>query len=221
MQVRANCDEKFFIRFLIIGIVCLAYSLWCLYDGLIAYPEELVRSEIYHNDFAGGGEEAQAAWLQRTEQEGWSALIPRDPEKIRNGIVLQYIQIAVCLVVGIPMILKYLMARGSFIEANQDEIRPSWTKPVPFTTIAKIDKTRWEKKGIAKLHYQSDGATKVFVMDDFKFSRPEMAAIMAFAEKDLDDSAIIGGKRETLLWSKDETGQWICEQPEHDDNPTT
>jgi hypothetical protein len=197
MQVKALYEEGFFRKFLYIALVCLAYSVWCLYDGLIAYPADLLRSKVYYEEMASLEEAArQTAWLDRTTAEGWPVYVPKPPSDIENGIVQQYLQIAVCLLIAIPLLFKYFLARGTSIEANDEEIRPSWCKVIiPFAAITKIDKTRWKQKGLAKLYYTVNDRTKTFVLDDFKFAQAEMAKIMARAERDLPDAAIVGPRQ--------------------------
>ncbi|MBL8890348.1 MAG: hypothetical protein JNL67_10245 [Planctomycetaceae bacterium] len=206
MHVKAQYEEGFFRKFLYIALVCFGYSVWCLYDGWIAYPAKLVQANVYHGELANlEGDERDKAWLDRTTAEGWPTHVPKTPEEIKNDIVQQYVQIAVCLVIAIPLLLKYLLARGTFIEATEAEIRPSWYKTaIPFAAIAKIDKARWAKKGIAKLFYTIDGRTKIFTMDDFKFAQAEMAQIMLRAERDLPDSAIIGPRQSELPGDEDD-----------------
>lgn len=196
-SIRANYDEKFFRKFLYIALVLFAYSVWCLYDGLVAYPAKLVRAKVYHEELAGANEDRDRLWLERVEQEGWPEYVPEVPEKVQNGIDWQYIQLIGCFAVAIPMVLKYVLARGSFVEADDNELRPSWTKPVSLDAVTKVDKSRWAKKGIAKVYYQAEGKSQVFVMDDFKFDRAAMSQIMRRIEARLDDSAVIGGPRES------------------------
>ncbi|MDP1562463.1 MAG: hypothetical protein Q8M16_13880 [Pirellulaceae bacterium] len=194
MQVKARYEEAFFRKFLYIALVCAAYSLWCLYDGIVKYPADLVRAKVYHEDMKDLDSAArEKAWLDRTTSEDWKPLVPDAPADIEQDISQQYMQIAVCLLIAIPMFLKYFLARGTYIEATDTEIRPSWLKTaIPFESITKIDKTRWKKKGIAKLYYSVGSVSKSFTLDDFKFAQTEMAMIMARAERDLPDSAIIG-----------------------------
>lgn len=200
MHVKAQYEEGFFRKFLYVALVCLAYGVWCLYDGLVAYPAKLVQANVYHGELKNlEGDQRDKAWLDRTTAEGWPTHVPKEPEEIENDIVQQYLQIAVCLLIAIPMLLKYFLARGTFIEATEDEIRPSWTKTViPFAAITKIDKAKWAKKGLAKIFYTVDGKTKVFTVDDFKFAQAEVAQIMTRAERDLPDSAIIGPRQSEL-----------------------
>ena len=59
---------------------------------------------------------------------------------------------------------------------------------------SKIDKTKWEKKGITRIHYAQDGNTKTYVFDDFKFERVKMGEILAQIENGLQD-----GKTQTQI----------------------
>lgn len=197
MQVQAAYQEAFFRKFLFIALICFAYGLWCLYDGLVAYPAKLERARVYHVEMAELGDGREAAWLERTQAESWPIPIPDKPEKIESDIVTQFVQIGIVLAIGIPMLLKYLLARGTFVAADDEAIRPSWRRDsIPFAAITKIDKTRWEAKGIAKLTYTTAKGERTFVMDDFKFARAEMAQIMARAERDLPDVAINGPRQQ-------------------------
>jgi hypothetical protein len=198
MQVHAAYQESFFRKFLFIALICFAYALWCLYDGLVAYPAKLERAQVYHGEMLEMAEGREAAWLERTQTEGWPIHIPDKPEKIESDITTQFVQIGIVLAIGIPMLLKYLLARGTYVAADDQAIRPSWRREaIPFAAITKIDKTRWESKGIAKLTYTTEKGQKSFVMDDFKFARAEMGQIMARAERDLPETAVIRPRQAT------------------------
>ena len=81
---------------------------------------------------------------------------------------------------------------------------------VKWEQISKIDKTKWEKKGIAKLSYGEGG--NVFVIDDLKFDREVTDQIMELVEEKVGADKIVGGKseaeyrqlREQLLREKEE-----------------
>jgi hypothetical protein len=141
MQVHAAYQESFFRKFLFIALICFAYALWCLYDGLGAYPAKLERAQVYHGEMLEMAEGREAAWLERTQTEGWPIHIPDKPEKIESDITTQFVQIGIVLAIGIPMLLKYLLARGTYVAADDQAIRPSWRREaIPFAAITKIDK---------------------------------------------------------------------------------
>jgi len=63
--------------------------------------------------------------------------------------------------------------------------------------ITKIDKTRWEKKGITKVSATgADGKERTMIIDDLKFEREPTDQIMAEIERVAGVDKIIGGKSE-------------------------
>jgi hypothetical protein len=43
MNIRADVNTRFFLRFILIAIICIGFFFWALYDGTIAYPNKLSR----------------------------------------------------------------------------------------------------------------------------------------------------------------------------------
>ncbi len=195
MNIRADYCDKYFRRFLYIFIGCAAYSAYCLYDALIGYPPKFEPAKIYHVELKGSTDRS-TEWQKIATEKGWSTYVPKTVEEIENDISQQYAQIILCSVIGLPMLLKYLAARGSFVQANENEIKPSWKKAIALDSIKKIDKTKWAEKGIAVVSYQVNNVANVFKLDDFKFDRKPMTEIIRLIESKLGDDAIIGGERE-------------------------
>ena len=73
-------------------------------------------------------------------------------------------------------LLKYFRTKGSWMEASENGIQTSWGTSLEFDKISKINKKRWEAKGIAKVAYtDEDGKQRTMVFDDFKYERAPMA----------------------------------------------
>lgn len=199
--VRANVNESYFRRFLLVGLVVFAYGGWCIYDGMVAYPKKLKKAEFYHGlyDQELNEKQIKEAWIEKTEKMGWERGIPEKPKKIRDGIQWQYIQLAVCAVLAAFLLGKYFLAFGHWVESDGREIRSSFHKTFPISEIQKVDKTKWEKKGIAQVHHQGG----VFVFDDFKFDRKKLGEILVSVEKTLTDDQFIGGNREAEKGQKE------------------
>lgn len=47
MNIRANTEFKFLVKYLLIGIACFAFALWSLYDGLVTFPNQIPRAEAW------------------------------------------------------------------------------------------------------------------------------------------------------------------------------
>lgn len=199
MTIRADYDPKFFRRFLWIGVGCLAFTGWCFYDALVKYPFELERAEVYWTQ--GDGELTgmeREAWRTVVREKGWSSVDPPDkPEELHHKIQSQYLYAAVCSVIAIVCLLKWLLAKGSWIEADQKELKTNYGPSFRFDEIKKIDKTKWEKKGITRIEYETDGRSKSFIFDDFKYLREPMGQILREIEGTLTDEQITGAPRES------------------------
>ncbi len=201
MTIRANYDPKFFRRFLWIGLGCIAFTGWCFYDALLKYPHELERATVYWQSSAGSMELTgmdREEWRTAVREKGWSSVEPPDkPEELHHKIQSQYMYATVCSVIGMVCLLKWLLAKGSWVEADQKELKSNFGPTFQFDQIKNIDKAKWEKKGITKIHYEVGGKTKSFAFDDFKYSREPMGKILRMIEGTLTDEQITGGPRES------------------------
>lgn len=203
MSLRANYDKKFFRRFLYVAIGCLAFTGWCFYDAQIKYPKELERAKIYWTKSDDPGEKYEgmdgSKWREVAAEKNWSTSHPKMPDKIEHSIQSQYLYAAICTLIGLPCLFKWFRARGTWVEANETELTTSWGSGFQFKDITSIDKTKWEKKGLANVHHQSNGQPATFVLDDFKFDRATMSKIVESIENGLSDEQITGADREVEI----------------------
>ena len=82
MKIRADSNNGFLQRFLLIAIVCLGFGLYCLYDGFVAYPAELIRSTAFYDlEKRGEGESDgisfASQWEALAAENGWSIDKPK------------------------------------------------------------------------------------------------------------------------------------------------
>ena len=189
-MLRADVHKPFFRKFLFVFLGCLAYSGWCLYDGLWAYPRKLTVALAYEELPEEGRREA---WEELAKEKGWPPVTPqKTAEDIRHDISSQFLMIVLCMLFGIPAVIMWMGGQGTWIEGDESVLRNSKGNEVPIDTITKIDKKKWREKGIAKIYYEVDGKTKKFVMDDFKYDRETMGELMKFAEANLSEDQLIG-----------------------------
>jgi hypothetical protein len=201
MTIRADYDPRFFRRFLWIGLGCLAFTGWCFYDALVKYPHELKRAAVYWIPAEGNNGEPtgmeREAWRTAVRENNWSTADPPDKtDEIRNKIQSQYFYAGICLLIAIPCLLKWLLAKGTWVEADESALTTNFGPSFRFDEIEHIDKTRWEKKGIARIYYSTAGNKKSFAFDDFKYLREPMGKILRSIEAALSDEQISGGPRE-------------------------
>lgn len=208
MPVRADYDPKYFRRFLLIAVGCIAFTGWCFYDALVKYPAELERAVVYWEESDEYGEKYEGMertrWREVVADRNWPTAPPRKPDKIEKAITSQYFYAAICLLIGIPCLFKWFTARGSWIEGSDTELTTSWGSTIAYKDIEKLDKTKWERKGITRIHHQSGGNPGIFIFDDFKFNRARMSEILTRIEEGLKDEQIEGGDRETEIVARKE-----------------
>ena len=189
-MIRADVYHPYFRKFLWVFLGCIAFCGYCLYDGLVKYPTQLTHAEAYESLPEDG---RQDAWKELAQQKGWPSKTPSKSAKdLRHLIGSQFMMFGLSFAFAIPAILMYMSGQGTWVEGDDTILRNSKGKEVPIESITKIDKTKWEAKGIAKIYYDEDGKKKKFVMDDFKYDRATMGELMKFAEAHLAEEQIVG-----------------------------
>ena len=74
MTLRANADKKFLFKFLLIGLICVGFALYSLYDGLVKYPSWMPSAEAWAElkaDESLDDAERDARYKVLAEQNGW------------------------------------------------------------------------------------------------------------------------------------------------------
>lgn len=217
MKIRAESNNGFLQRFLLIAIVCMGFGLYCLYDGFIAYPKELARSigyYVYH-DFDDQEEpefladdmdmDFEAKWELLAAENNWSIDKPKKrPAVIQSDIIWQYGMAIVAFLVGMPVLYNYLNSRNSWIESDGEQVATSWGQTMNFDQVQQIDKRKWEKKGIAKIAYTNDGQNRTLLIDDFKFNRTAIGEILDQIESSVDREKIVGAPTQQELAEYDD-----------------
>lgn len=178
------------------GAVICGFSLYCLYDGFIAYPLEQERGLAFDKLSAEG---RQNDWDEFATAKGWSTSPPTEPkseEDFRTKVYMQYAMAVLTAAIGLPMLLLALKSRGNWIESSDTGITTSWGESFNFDQILQVDKRRWRNKGIAKLTYLAGDRNRRFVIDDFKYERPTMDQILYDLEQRIDPERIVNGPPE-------------------------
>jgi len=213
MNLRANAETKFLLKYLLIGIACLAFAAWALYDGFINYPSQLPRAQAWEDlqaEIASSPdlspEDLSAEWKQISEENNWSSKRLTDAHPVaalEKNIIYQYIFIGIGLLVGTPCVLWYLRNKGTWLESTEDGVRSSSGQELKLSQVTKFDKNKWEKKGIGVLHYADDqGTENTFVIDDLKYDRKTTDEIVAWIETKIPAEMIVNGLTEVEYQAK-------------------
>jgi len=192
MSVRATISTSFLWRLALIAAVCLGMGLWFLYDGVIGYPRQAVRARHY-KAFKDG--ERLHYWKDYAKSQGWPLGDPGEA-KTQGDIYVQLIIAAVAIPPGLFYLALLVYYRGRWIEFDDPRLRGSGNRNLTCGDITELNKKHWKKKGIAKIYYEQDGRSKMFLLDDWKYAAAPTREILVGIEAHLRDEQIVMGTRE-------------------------
>lgn len=200
--LRADVNPKFKFKFLLIGLAALVVGIYHFYDPIFVYPNMEPASQAYgtmKEQFSGDDGAFEEQWKEYAKSKGWPEKPPKYSvsELKTNTIYSYFIGVLFTFVAGIPCLLTFVRCLGQWIESDESSLTNAKGQKVSFAQIKKIDKTKWEKKGIAKLIYDDGGGEKTFVIDDLKFDREVTDQMMELVETRVGEDKIVGGKSES------------------------
>jgi hypothetical protein len=183
MAVRANISKGYIWRPGVIGAAALFFSIWFLYDGTVKYPLQQEQSEEYARVFKEITDptEAGRAWEQLAIERGWPTTKPT--QRTDTDIRTQKILAGITGPVGLYFLATFLMGMGRWIEADEQAVRTRSGQETRYDAVTSIDKSRWKTKGIAVVHYESNGQAAHITLDDWKFEREPTKRILEAIEQ--------------------------------------
>ncbi len=184
MAVRATISKGYIWRPGVIGAMMLIFSGWFLYDGTVKYPRQERMWEAYSQimqDNPGDPNVAAQLWAEHAAAEGWPTTRPEKREI--NDKFTQKVLAAITAPVGLFFMWSFLSARGRWVEVDEQAVRTSRGQVAEYDSISSIDKSRWQRKGIAVIHYGQDGTEGRIVLDDWKFEREPTKRILSAIEE--------------------------------------
>lgn len=222
MKARANTDNKFLYKYLLIGIGTFLFSLYCFYDAFVNYPSQRPASVAYdkllediEDQKEAAGEDAinwaeirESRWQKISEAEGWANKPPHyTADDLKNNINFSIFLGAICGLIAAPCFFWFIKNRGTWVEIDGSRLTSSNGQSVNFSDIQTFDKKRWVKKGLATIHYSDDGADKTFVVDDLKYERTIVDQMVAEIEAAIPADKIINGPTEVEIAEEREAKQ--------------
>lgn len=199
MPLRANISPGFVWRLGLVALFCFGMALWFLFDGTITYPRQRQRiladpelrerAEAYQELEREG---RKHEWEDIARQRDWPLQEPALP-RTEAEIYTQLILAGVLLPPALFFLVRFLVARKRWIEADEAGIRASWGQELQYDQILALNKKKWAKKGIAKIVYEEGGRKRRFVLDDWKYKAEPTVAILREVEARIDPEQIFGG----------------------------
>jgi hypothetical protein len=162
---------------------------WFLSDGYYFWPNEAERFEAYSEIKdglieAGKAEDEESssvrlAWQRYAKEQGYSSKIPKERTDADIG---EQVMIGWVLCVGAVLFGAWVAWNHTLrVTAEGEVVTGSNGTQVELDSIIKIDRKKWENKGIAYAIYEVDGKQRRLTLDDHKFEGCE--AIILEAEQ--------------------------------------
>ncbi len=199
MPLRANISPGFVWRLGLVALFCFGMALWFLFDGTITYPRQRdrilgepelrERAEVFEQLEKEG---RKHDWEIVARDRDWPLEEPELP-KTEAEIYTQLILAAVLVPPGLFFLIRLLVARKRWIEADETGLRSSWGQQLRYDQIISLNKKQWAKKGIGKITYQEGSRKRRFVLDDWKYEADPTVAILREVEARIEPEQIFGG----------------------------
>lgn len=183
-EIIASADPGYRWKHLIMAVLVIAGGLWFAYDGWVKWPAENIRADEIKKERAD--EEAKVP-PDRAKVEKLAAELTQ--LKYHTSLDLQ-IQKALATVLPLFGIIwgawTLRDTRGQYRLAGNTLEVPGHP-PITFDNIRRIDKRKWDRKGIALIHYEHGEPPQqaVLKLDDFAYHRRATDAILEQIEQNV------------------------------------
>jgi hypothetical protein len=175
--MEAHVRPRWQLRMTLVAFGFAVFSAWFAYDGAIAYPEFNERARLY-NTLAI--ERAQRdEWLALAREKGWPPRFqleqtePSGRVQLKSDLDLR-VQIGLailCSVAAVGLAIRVAVTHGRFLLLDENGLLTCDGKRVDPARIVEIDRSRWERKSIAVVHYEDElGQRHKTVLDDWVYA---------------------------------------------------
>jgi hypothetical protein len=206
MNIIAKASQGYLLKYLIIGIAALAYGAWNLHDAFLVYPNEREKADAY--EFLRGpldedgksalpDGELQSRWQALAAENQWPENFPKLNSELDFLTLSNYFIGGIFSTIGVCCLFVAATTVGKNVKLEKDILIDPKGKSIDINSITKIDKKRWEKKGLVKLTGANrDGQSTTLLLDDIKFDRQLIDQILAHVEKTVGEDKIVNGQTE-------------------------
>jgi len=184
-RIQADASSGYRYRLLFVGALALVFSGWFLYDGFVAYPKDVQ----IHNEYQKFVEENRTAeWPDYARERDWPDGSTGQPggNHSDSDIFLQRALGFVILPAGLLFAISGMRTFGKWIAYDPEQgLVTNTGQVIPLDAIMKLNKDRWQKKGIVIVHYQLNNQGGSLILDDWKYDEKETEQILRVLEAHL------------------------------------
>jgi hypothetical protein len=161
----AKAGTYYRVTGIIMAVVMVGYGIWSIRDGFLSWPQQVAQERAHG---------------QKESHNHLSILMNQV-----LGIVLPP--------AGIALLLWRLYNSRGEIRMEGDTIHAPGHPPVPLDAITALDRSRWDRKGIAYVSYEAAGSPpRNLKLDDFVYERGPIDQIYERVEKSLSSGIETG-----------------------------
>ena len=163
----AHASTEYRVKRGIIVLMLVVMGVWFAYDGFYSWPKEnqrIVEMTTQLNDARRVGKDSQASKIE--------AELRNLKHHTNTDLLIQKL-----LAFGLPplglfvLIWSLFHSRGQY-RLEQNTLNVPGHPPIPLDTIRSIDRTDWDRKGIAWINYElPSGIARSACLDDFIYQR--------------------------------------------------
>lgn len=166
---------------IIMSLFIFGVAGWFFYDGMVAWPSEEERFQVYDQlatEMIEGKEALDTddsrfvlAWRRVAEEKGWK----EKPPKHRSDAALKtQVMIGGLFALGGVIFASWVVWNHTLsIRAEGEFVYSARGKKVPLDAIVEMDRRKWKNKGIAVAIYEENGRRRKLILDDYKFEGTE------------------------------------------------
>ena len=177
-EIVAGPDGRYRGKHLLFAVIMIVGGFWFAYDGWIGWPK--------HNDEVQAVQrDIDQARDEKKKDELKTKLATMHRRYTEADLLIQKLIAVVLPIVGVAYGVWTMAAtRGQYRLAGNTLTIPG-AEPIDLVDINRIDKARWDRKGIAVVYYEAHHPrrTKTFRLDDFAYQRGPTDEILARIEK--------------------------------------
>lgn len=156
-------------RRILMIVLFLGFSGWFFRDWKWAYPKERAVYDEYWPEYQKMlSEGREGEWIDVAKEKGW----PEKPvEKNYDRKIAEQLYFGILTGVGgLALLVAFLRNRKRTLEADDVSFTTPDGRRVPFASAFRIDKRKWDHKGLAYVYYRDEsGASRKAVIDDLIF----------------------------------------------------
>lgn len=146
------------------------------FEEMLALPAgtELNRPwpEVLQDSKAMAGNDYKALWSDYARDKKWPEHVDIAEDYYSQKTVKNQMYWGLgCAVLSLIALVVYFRTRGRFMKVDGEAFYTTDGTKIPFSEIKKIDKRKWETKGLATIYYEKNGSGKKTKVDGMVYGQ--------------------------------------------------